>query len=208
MQPLISRPAACLVRGMQTSSLPGRAGSGHTHSPLPQNQNSSVRKTRRSQPVACGCSRGRAFVGMSRLLACLGFLKSPVKPISNKSKETAMPDTNDPQQDESRLIDRMMTDLLSAMDQDNSDMRSTLIQNGDDIRALAETCRQTGVFEHSHAKFAEFKQHLEDSTPPEERLVKSWTWLLDRIVHSPTTLHMRGAVRLCVPLVALYLPPE
>ena len=119
-----------------------------------------------------------------------------------------MPDTNDPQQDESRLIDRMMTDLLSAMDQDNSDMRSTLIQNGDDIRALAEICRQTGVFEHSHAKFAEFKQHLEDSTPPEERLVKSWTWLLDRIVHSPTTLNMRGAVRLCVPLVALYLPPE
>ncbi|QCG68854.1 hypothetical protein [Pseudomonas veronii] len=50
-----------------------------------------------------------------------------------------MPDTNDPQQDESRLIDRMMTDLLSTMDQDDSDMRSTLIENGDDIRALAKS---------------------------------------------------------------------
>lgn len=45
-----------------------------------------------------------------------------------------MPDTNDPQQDESRLIDRMMTDLLSTMDQDDSDMRSTLIENGDCCR--------------------------------------------------------------------------
>ena len=107
-----------------------------------------------------------------------------------------MPDTNDPQQDESRLIDRMMTDLLSAMDQHDSDMRSTLVENGDDIRALAEIYLQTGVFQHGHAKFAEFKQHLEDSIPPEERLVKSWAWLLDRIVHSPTTLHMRGANQL------------
>src|SRR3546814_2065736 len=53
--------------------------------------------------------------GMSRLLACLGFLKSPVKPISNKSKETAMPDTNDPQQDESRLIDRRSEEHTSEL---------------------------------------------------------------------------------------------
>lgn len=115
---------------------------------------------------------------------------------------------NEHQEDEPRLIDRIMSDLLSAMDRDDSDIRPTLIKNSDDIRTLAEICRQTGVFEHSQAKFAEFKQHLEESTPPEERLVKSWAWLLDRIVHSPTTLHMRGAVRLCVPLVALYLPTE
>jgi hypothetical protein len=119
-----------------------------------------------------------------------------------------MPDTNELQQDESRLIDRMMGDLLSAMDQDDADMRLMLIEYRDDIQALAEICRQTGVFERSKASFEEFKLHLEESTPPEERLAKSWVWLLDRIVNSPTTLHMRGAVRLCVPLVALYLPTE
>lgn len=110
------------------------------------------------------------------------------------------------QQHESRLIDRMMVDLLSTMDRSDTDMRSALIEKSQDIRGLADICRQTVIFERSQAKFAEFKQELEVSTPSELRLVKSWTWLLDRIANSPTTLHMRGAVRLCVPLVAFYLP--
>lgn len=87
-----------------------------------------------------------------------------------------MPIANEHQEDEPRLIDRIMSDLLSAMDRDNSDLRSTLIKNSDDIRTLAEICRQTCVFEHSQAKFAEFKQHLEESTPPEERLPACAEW--------------------------------
>lgn len=34
----------------------------------------------------------------------------------------------------------------------------------------------------------------------------SWAWLSDRIANSPTKAHMLASVRMCLPLVALYLP--
>ncbi|MEW4396961.1 hypothetical protein ABZR34_31200 [Pseudomonas paraeruginosa] len=108
--------------------------------------------------------------------------------------------------DGARLIDRMMEILLSEMEKEGSDLHAALVDNSENIRALAEICQQTGVFKRGQAAFAEFKKHLEESTPSEHRLVESWSWLLGRIVNAPTTLHMHGAVRLCVPLVALYLP--
>ncbi|WP_171011883.1 hypothetical protein [Pseudomonas sp. 2FE] len=109
-------------------------------------------------------------------------------------------------QDETRLIDRMMADLLDATDNE-ADLHLALVAHAEDIRSLAELCEQTGIYAHAEPQFTEFKAHLEESTPPADRLVASWQWLLDRIVTAPTMLHMRGAVRFCIPLVASYLPP-
>lgn len=107
-------------------------------------------------------------------------------------------------------IDLLMADLLDATDGTETDgeMGDRLIKHSEQIRSLSNLCEKTGLFGYSVKQLAEFKAQLEADTPPEQRLVKSWYSLLTQIVFAPTRLHRRGAVRLCIPLVANYLPPQ
>lgn len=107
-------------------------------------------------------------------------------------------------------IDLLMADLLDATDGTETDgeMGDRLIKHSEQIRSLSNLCEKTGLFGYSAKKLSELKAQLEADTPPEQRLVKSWHCLLTQIVFAPTRLHRRGAVRLCIPLVANYLPPQ
>ena len=106
---------------------------------------------------------------------------------------------------EAQLFYSIMGDLLSTMERDDTEMRSMLIEKRREFQVLAQMCRYTGYFQRSKIQSNELKQHLEESTPPEDRLAKSCFWLMDLIVNWPASLHMQGAVRLYVVLVALYL---
>ena len=107
-------------------------------------------------------------------------------------------------------IDQRMADLLDAMDgaETDGELRDRLMRHAEQVRDLSDACEKTGLFNRSAELVATFKTQLEAQTPPDQRLVKSWHWLLSRIVYAPTNLHMRSAVRLCLPLVAAYLPTQ
>lgn len=113
-------------------------------------------------------------------------------------------------QAESVNIDALMQVLFEQMGDAETDeaMESALIAQSENIRIISRACEDTGLFAQSAGKFAEFKAELELSTVPDKRLIKAWHWLLNRIVKAPTRLHMAGSVRLCMPLVAHYLPSE
>ena len=107
-------------------------------------------------------------------------------------------------------IDAQMAAILDALDGADTieALMAGLLVQAARIRSLSEACQQTGLFDHAQTQFADFKSELEASTTPAQRLPTSWLWLLDRIVAAPTRIHMRGAVRLCLPLVASYLPAQ
>lgn len=107
-------------------------------------------------------------------------------------------------------IDGMVKALFEHFGDAETDdaVHAVLIAQAEQIRVIAKACESTGLFAHSAGKFEKFKADLDSSTEPEKRLVEAWKWLLNRIVEAPTRFHMIGAVRLCLPLVARYLPNE
>lgn len=105
-------------------------------------------------------------------------------------------------------IDSLMADLMDATEAFDCEdsLKQALIEQAEKIRAIANACEKTEIFSLGVKQTQEFKAVLEAEIQPEQRLQKSWLWVLDRIVSAPTALHMRGAVRLCMPIVASYLP--
>lgn len=99
-----------------------------------------------------------------------------------------------------RLFDRM-----SDADAEH-EIHAALIANADQIREIALACKSTNLFGRFAKQFDEFKVEFESQVEPADRLIGSWAWLSDRIANSPTKAHMLASVRLCLPLVALYLP--
>lgn len=107
-------------------------------------------------------------------------------------------------------IDGLVQTLLEQMEETETDeaVHAALLVQAEKIRIISQACENTGLFARSASKFEEFKAELESTTEPDRRLLQAWQWFLNRMVESPTRLHMIGAVRLCVPLVACYLPTE
>ena len=101
-----------------------------------------------------------------------------------------------------------MTELFNRFGDVDVVTRDMLVAQADMIRDIGAKCRETGLFKHSQEQFDEFVAAIEADTPPEDRLVHSWTWLMNRIVQAPTSLHMNGAIVLTMPLVERYLPEE
>lgn len=104
------------------------------------------------------------------------------------------------------LVNALLDDMGDAESDD--DLQVALVAHAEKIRTISKACEDTGLFSKSVSQFEDFKAELESTTVPDKRLVKAWIWFLNRIVEAPTRLHMMGAVRLCVPLVACYLPSE
>lgn len=105
-------------------------------------------------------------------------------------------------------IDAQVNVLLDRLDHTgtNAQLLDGLRGQAPLLRQIAAACEQTPAYRRSAAQVAAFRVALEADHAPDERLLGAWLHFLDRIVHAPTRLHMISAVRLCLPLVALYLP--
>lgn len=101
-----------------------------------------------------------------------------------------------------------MTELFNRFGDVEVVTHDMLVAQADTIRDISAKCRETGLFKHSREQFDEFVAAIEADTAPEDRLEHSWTWLMNRIVAAPTSLHMNGAIVLTMPIVERYLPAE
>lgn len=106
--------------------------------------------------------------------------------------------------------DKLMEDLFSKLEglESDADAVPILIANADTLRTIAAAYRETGLFKRASDQYAEFKAAIESDTPPEGRLLHAWQWLLNRLAGAPTSYHVVAVIRLCLPLVADYLPEE
>jgi len=107
-------------------------------------------------------------------------------------------------------IDDQVRDLFASMDglpDDHQALNDALLAQAGLIRSISQACEQTGLYERSKAKVDEFAIELTDKLEADRHLVHAWLWLLDRIACAPTHFHAVASVRLCMPLVARYLPP-
>lgn len=107
-----------------------------------------------------------------------------------------------------QTIDDMVEQLLDHMDdaETQEEITAALIDQAETIRAISKACESSPLFERSAKQYVEFKENLESNTAPEDRLFQSWLWMLDRLANAPSRLHFKGSMRLCLPLVATYLP--
>ena len=105
-------------------------------------------------------------------------------------------------------IDAQVSLLLERLDNTETDaeLLAGLCAQAPLVREVAAACRQTAAFTRSAVQFASFQVELEADHAADERLLAAWLHFLDRIISAPTRLHMIGSVRLCLPLVAHYLP--
>lgn len=105
-------------------------------------------------------------------------------------------------------IDAQVSLLLERLDNTatDADLLAGLCAQAPLVREVAAACRQTAAFTRSAAQFAAFQVELEAEHAADERLLAAWLHFLDRLISAPTRLHMIGSVRLCLPLVAHYLP--
>jgi hypothetical protein len=105
-------------------------------------------------------------------------------------------------------IDARVIELFEALGEieDDAAMVPALLAQAERLRALGAACERTQVFQRSAAQVAAFQVALEAEHAPEDRLLAAWLHFLDRAAEAPTNLHRLGTVRLCLPLVARYLP--
>ncbi|MDH1403732.1 hypothetical protein [Pseudomonas sp. GD03730] len=108
-------------------------------------------------------------------------------------------------------IDDQVRKLFAALeglpdDVSHEALNAALLAQADLIRSISQACEQTGLYERSKAKVDEFAIELTDKLETDRHLVHAWLWLLDRIACAPTHFHAVASVRLCMPLVARYLP--
>lgn len=107
-------------------------------------------------------------------------------------------------------IDDQVRELFAAMEgvpDENQAQNDALLAQAGLIRSIATACEQTGLYENSKAKVDEFAIELTEKLETDRHLVHAWLWLLDRIACAPTHFHAVASVRLCMPIVARYLPP-
>lgn len=108
-------------------------------------------------------------------------------------------------------IEDQVSELFTAMeglpdDVSNEALNAALLAQAGLIRSIAQACENTKLFERSKAKVDEFAIELTAKLEQDRHLVTAWLWFLDRVANAPTYLHIISSVRLCMPLVAHYLP--
>jgi hypothetical protein len=105
-------------------------------------------------------------------------------------------------------IDAMAEQVFLGMEdaESNEDIHAALVAQADTIRLIAKACELTRVFVRAEAQFEAAKVEFEADTEPSFRLVSSWLGFLSKFVDAPTQLHRVTTIRLCMPLVACYLP--
>lgn len=107
-------------------------------------------------------------------------------------------------------IDELTGQLFEKMEDFDHDflMCDGLSQNAALIREIAGACEKTSIFTSAHEKFERFRIEFEGDYAPEDRLKAAWLHLLQNLAGTNNSILMKGAIRLNMPLVSLYLPPE
>ena len=105
-------------------------------------------------------------------------------------------------------IDAMVEQVFHGTEdaETNDDFHAALVIQADKIRLIAKACELTRVFVRAQAQLESAKMEFEAVTEPELRLVSAWLDFLTKFVDAPTQLHRVTTIRLCLPLVARYLP--
>jgi hypothetical protein len=107
-------------------------------------------------------------------------------------------------------IDAMVEQVFLGVEdaETNEEIHAGLVAQADTIRIIAKACELTSVFTRAEAKFEASKADFESVTEPSQRLANAWLEFLVKFVDAPTQLHRVTTIRLCMPLVARYLPIE
>jgi len=106
--------------------------------------------------------------------------------------------------------DELLEGLFNKLDSVDNDAEALplLIAEAATIRSIARAYRATPLFQRAADQYALIKSDIERDVAPESRLLHAWQWLMDRMSSAPSGIHMVGAIRLCLPLVADYLPAD
>lgn len=107
-------------------------------------------------------------------------------------------------------LESQVEKLLDQVDgaSNTVEMIQALVASSDLIRSIAAACESTKLFRDAKPKFDAFAAELEADSTPDERLPLAWGHFLDTVANAPTRYHLMATVRICMPLVARYLPTD
>ena len=100
------------------------------------------------------------------------------------------------------FIMREMEKIIIVIGDEPTEQR--IKHNAGAICNLAGECRKTDFYQKNKHQVDKFKQWI-DTEYPEEKLKRSYLYLLNRIGDSPTQFHLKGAIILNLPIVDDYL---
>lgn len=124
--------------------------------------------------------------------------------MKSKAKETPVPAEPAPPSLEARVL--QLLELISVEPQTEAAMTQQLVDNAALIHSIAKECPGPRLWSSASAKWDQFVADLEADTAPERRLPLAWLYFLERAAEAPLRAHLKGVVRLYMPLIARYLP--
>lgn len=101
------------------------------------------------------------------------------------------------------LMDEFFTQTENLCDNPtNKQIVELLVKNKSLIYEISELTIETKLFKNAKEQYEEFKLEMFNKRDGDEQIIFAYGQLLDRIANSPTSLHMRGAIVLLMPLLA------
>lgn len=77
-----------------------------------------------------------------------------------------------------------------------------VLKHSDLIKEFGDWCREREIYVEYKQKAEEFKTHLKEVTPKEEWILKTYGYLLNRIVNAPFQIVADGSVIMIMPIMA------
>jgi len=124
--------------------------------------------------------------------------------MKSKTKATPVPAEPAPPTLEARVL--QLLELISIEPQTEAAMAQQLVDNAALIHSIAKECPGPRLWSNTRANWVKFVADLEADTAPERRLSMAWLYFLERAAEAPLRAHLKGVVRLYMPLIAHYLP--
>ena len=112
-----------------------------------------------------------------------------------------------PADDINALAVKFLTEMEQLME-NGGDEQMALIERAAQIRAIADACRETATFQENPNVFKQIKQMHEEKFKDKRRLVAAFGWMIELLLFSSSDEVWDKNLRLVMPLVASYLPPE
>lgn len=108
---------------------------------------------------------------------------------------------------EKNVIDTLMAQLFDEVGEvEQADaIASALIKSEQHVAAIAKLCVSTNAYKQASRSLATLKKSIEKS-PPDCRLVTAWNLFMKRFGGERPFEKMQDDVRICMPLIAEYLP--
>lgn len=108
---------------------------------------------------------------------------------------------------EKNVIDTLMAQLFDEVgDVEQADaIASALIKSERHVETIAQLCISTNAYKQASRSIVSLKKSIEKS-PPDCRLVTAWNLFMKRFGGERPFEKMQDDVRICMPLIAEYLP--